>query len=252
VVFGGEVDFNSDLQVGDRVDVLFDRATRNGEFVGYGAIQAAVIHTGGRSLSAFRFSSADGKAAWFDDRGRSLKRPFLRTPLPFDPRVTSGFSANRFHPINGGRRPHLGVDFGAPTGTRVYAVADGVVVMAGWSGEAGRMVRLRHAGGYETSYLHLSGFGAGVTPGARVSQEQVIGYVGMTGSATGPHLDYRVTKNGTYLNPITAFRNMSTGEAVTPSRLPEFTRVRDEAVRQLQARLAIGNSGAGPAGAVSD
>lgn len=251
-VFGGEVDFNSDLQRGDKMDVLFDRATRDGAFVGYGEIQAAFIETDGRKLAAFRFVNADGKAAWYDEHGRSLRRQFLRTPLPFDPRVTSGFSTNRFHPVNGVRRPHLGVDFGAPTGTRVHAVSSGVVVTAGWSGEAGRLVRIRHAGGYETAYLHLSGFGAGINAGARVEQGQVIGYVGSTGSATGPHLDYRVIKNGTYLNPLTAFRNMPAGDAVAANRMPEFERVRDEATRQLRARLAAHNPGASPAVAVTD
>jgi murein DD-endopeptidase MepM/ murein hydrolase activator NlpD len=251
-IFGGEVDFNSDLHRGDRVDVLFDRATRDGEFVGYGEVQAAVIQTNGRNLTAFRFTGADGKADWYDIQGRSLQRQFLKTPLPFDPRVTSGFSNSRFHPVSGVRRPHLGVDFGAPTGTKVKAVASGVVEFAGWSGEAGRLVRLKHAGGYETAYLHLSGFGPGIRAGARVEQGQDIGYVGMTGSATGPHLDYRVIRNGTYLNPMTAFRNISGGQPISANLLPEFMKVRDEALRQLQARLAIGNGGAPQATAVSD
>lgn len=237
-VFSGEVDFNSDLQRGDQMDVLFDRAVRNGEFVGYGEVQAAVIGTGGRRLTAFRFTGADGKPAYFDEAGRSLRRQFLRTPLPFDPRVTSGFSSNRFHPVHGTRRPHLGVDFGAPTGTRVYAVASGVIETAGWSGEAGRLVRIKHAGGYETAYLHLSGFGPNIRAGVRVDQGQVIGYVGSTGTATGPHLDYRVIKNGTYLNPLTAFSRISSGEPVPSNLMPEFTKVRDEALRQMQTRLA--------------
>ena len=251
-IFGGEVDFNSDLQQGDRIDVLFDRATRDGEFVGYGEVQAAVIETGDRRLTAFRFTGADGKASWYDTEGRSLQRQFLKTPLPFDPRVTSGFSNNRFHPVHGVRRPHLGVDFGAPTGTRVKAVASGVVEFAGWSGEAGRLVRLRHAGGYETAYLHLSGFGPGIRAGARVDQGQDIGYVGMTGTATGPHLDYRVIRNGTYLNPMTAFRNMTGGDPLPAQLLPEFTKVRDEALRQLQARLSPSGGDTSRSTAVSD
>jgi murein DD-endopeptidase MepM/ murein hydrolase activator NlpD len=139
--------------------------------------------------------------------------------------------------VLGVRRPHLGVDFGAPAGTKVYAVAGGVVEMAGWSGDAGRLVRIRHAGGYETMYLHLSGFGPGIHAGARVNQKDVIGYVGSTGTATGPHLDFRVLKNGTYLNPLNAFSRMPAGEPVPAQLLPEFARVRDEAVRQLNARL---------------
>lgn len=245
-VFAGDVDFNSDLQLGDRVDVLFERAVRDGEFVGYGEIQAAVLQSGGHRLSAYRFVGADGKAGWYDDLGRSLRRPFLRSPLPFDPRVTSAFSTNRFHPVLGVNRPHLGVDFGAPEGTRVFAVAEGVVEIAAWSGEAGRMVRVRHAGGYETSYLHLSGFAAGVRPGARVDQGQVVGYVGMTGTATGPHLDYRVARNGVYMNPLTAFSRAQAGEPLSAAALADFARVRDTAVSELQTRLAPAAASSAP------
>jgi len=246
-VFAGDVDFNSDMHLGDRVQVLFERAVRDGEFVGYGEIQAAVLQSGGQRLSAYRFVGPDGKPGWYDDTGRSLRRAFLRSPLPFDPRVTSGFSTNRFHPVLGINRPHLGVDFGAPEGTRVFAVAAGVVETAAWAGEAGRMVRLRHAGGYETSYLHLSGFAAGIRAGARVEQGQVVGYVGMTGTATGPHLDYRVAKNGTYMNPLTAFGRVQAGEPLSPAALADFARVRDTAVAELQSRLASPDAAADPA-----
>jgi murein DD-endopeptidase MepM/ murein hydrolase activator NlpD len=236
-IFSGEVDFNSDLQQGDRFHVLFDRAVRNGEFVGYGDVLAAEIETGGRRLTAYRFAGADGKPGWYDQEGRSLRRAFLKTPLPFDPRVTSGFSYNRFHPVHGTRRPHLGVDFGAPTGTRVLAVAGGVVTTAAWSGEAGRLVRIKHAGGYETLYLHLNGFGPGIRAGARVDQGQTIGYVGMTGTATGPHLDYRVVKDGRYLNPMNAFSGMPAGEPLSPEQMADFVRMRDDARSQIAARL---------------
>lgn len=237
-IFAGEVDFNSQLQLGDRFDVLFDRAVRNGEFVGYGDIHAAVLETGGRRLTAYRFLDEDGKVGFYDEDGRSLRRAFLKAPLEFNPRITSGFSYNRFHPVHGTRRPHLGVDYGAPTGTSVIAVANGVVTFAGWSGEAGRLVKIKHSDGYETMYLHLSGFGPGIRAGARVGQKDVIGYVGMTGTATGPHLDYRVTQNGKYLNPVTAFAGMPAGEPIAAERMAEFLRHRDEANDQLAARLA--------------
>jgi len=238
-VFAGDIDFNSDLHLGDRIDVLFERAVRDGEFVGYGEVQAAVIETGGQRLSAYRFVGPDGKAGWYDAKGQSLRRPFLRSPLPFDPRVTSGFSSNRFHPVLGINRPHYGVDFGAPEGTPVFAVAAGVVESAAWSGEAGRMVRIKHASGYETSYLHLSGFGAGVREGTNVEQGRIIGYVGMTGSATGPHLDYRVMKSGSYLNPLTAFSRIKTGEPLSAADLANFVSVRDRASADLAARLPV-------------
>jgi murein DD-endopeptidase MepM/ murein hydrolase activator NlpD len=236
-VFGGQLDFNSDLHPGDRFDVLFDRATRNGEFVGYGDIQAAVLVNKGRKITAFRHIGADGKPSFYDEQGRPVQRSFLVSPLPFAPRVTSGFTNNRFHPVLGINRPHLGVDFGAPFGTAVFAVAEGVVEFAGWSGEAGRMVRIRHAGGYTTSYLHLSALGPGIYPGAHVTQKALIGRVGQTGTATGPHLDYRVTKNGKYINPLTAFRGLPAGETIAAADLPAFRRERDRALAELQARL---------------
>lgn len=236
-IFAGEVDFNSQLQQGDRFDVWFDRAVRSGEFVGYGDIHAAVIDVGGRRLTAYRFADEDGKASFYDEAGRSLRRAFLKAPLEFNPRITSGFSYNRFHPVHGTRRPHLGVDYGAPTGTRVITVGSGVVSFAGWSGEAGRLVKIRHSDGYETMYLHLSGFAPGIRAGARVDQGDLIGYVGMTGTATGPHLDYRVTKNGKYLNPVTAFAGMPGGEPIPEARMAEFFALRDEINAQMSARL---------------
>lgn len=237
-IFGGEVDFNTELRQGDRLNVLFERSVRNGEFVGYGDVTAAVLETGRKKVTAVRFTGADGKPDWFDAQGRSLNRQFLSSPLPFDPRVTSGFAAHRLHPIFGVERPHLGVDYGAPYGTSVNAVADGVVEIADWAGEAGRMVRLRHADGYETAYLHLSSFGPGVHTGARVRQGQLIGRVGETGAATGPHLDYRIVKNGVYVNPVTEFKKMPAGSRIAPEALPDFTRRRDDALAQLQVRLA--------------
>lgn len=238
-IFGGEVDFNTDLQLGDRFQVLFDRATRHGEFVGYGDIRAAVIETGGRRITAVRFEGPDGKAGYYDDQGRSLKRQFLKSPLPFtDPRITSRFSYRRRNPVHGAVRPHLGVDYAAPTGTRVQAVAAGVVEFAGFSGEAGRMVRLRHAGGYETSYLHLSALGPGIRPGARVQQGDTIGKVGQTGTATGPHLDYRISRNGVFVNPLAELQRMPKGDPIDPSALPEYQKIRDAAFVELETRLA--------------
>jgi murein DD-endopeptidase MepM/ murein hydrolase activator NlpD len=238
-VFGGEVDFNSELQRGDATEVLFERAIRSGEFVGYGEIKAAVLTLGQRRLTAIRYDGPDGKPAFFDENGRSLRRQFLKSPLPFSPRVTSGFSYNRFHPVHGTRRPHLGVDYGAPFGTAVNAVASGVVVSAAWSGDAGRMVRIRHASGYETAYLHLSSFGPGIRPGVRVEQGRLIGRVGQTGAATGPHLDYRIIKNGVYVNPTAELAKMPPGEPIAADQLEDFQRRRDEALLELRTHLNV-------------
>jgi murein DD-endopeptidase MepM/ murein hydrolase activator NlpD len=129
------------------------------------------------------------------------------------------------------------VDYGAPTGTAVNAVAAGVVTTAEWSGEAGRMVRIRHTGGYETAYLHLSSFGPGIRRGVRVEQGRLIGRVGQSGAATGPHLDYRIIKNGVYVNPTAELAKMPPGDPIEASRLPDFERRRDEALAELRARL---------------
>lgn len=240
-ILGGEIDFNTELQAGDTIEVLFDRIVREDESTGYGDIRAAVMTNSGRPISAIRFPGSDGQPSYYDRDGRSLKRQFLRSPLAFS-RVTSGFSRSRLHPIHGTRRAHLGVDYGAPTGTPVRAVASGTVDFAGWNGEAGRMVRLRHSGGYQTLYLHLSAFGPGIRVGARVRQEEVIGKVGMTGSATGPHLDYRIIKNGVYVNPIAELNRMPKGEPIATSALDEFARARDVALGELKAKV-VGSAG---------
>jgi murein DD-endopeptidase MepM/ murein hydrolase activator NlpD len=237
-ILGGEVDFNTDLQRGDRLTALFERVVRNGAPGEYGAVDAAVLQNVGRRIVAIRFDGPDGKPAWFDEDGRSLKRQFLKSPLPFEPRITSGFSLSRVHPIYGDRRPHLGVDYGAPTGTSVVAVSSGVVESAEWAGDAGRMVVLRHASGYETLYLHLSAFAPGLHPGQRVDQGALIGRVGQTGAATAPHLDYRIKRNGVYVNPMAELARMPKGEPIAPDALPAFQVARDRALQELTTRLA--------------
>lgn len=237
-IYGGELDFNSDLQPGDRFEILFERAMRNGEFAGYGRVLAASMTNEGRKMTAVRFEDADGNPAYYDADGRSLKRQFLKSPLPFDPRITSGFSASRFHPVYGGFRPHQGVDYGAPYGTSVYAVANGVVDYVGMNGDAGRMVRIRHSGGYQTAYLHLSAFAPGLHVGQRVAQKDFIGRVGTSGASTGPHLDYRIIKNGTYVNPVLELKRMPKGEAITASQMTAFAPVRDRELGQMAELLA--------------
>jgi murein DD-endopeptidase MepM/ murein hydrolase activator NlpD len=235
-VFGGEVDFNSDLQRGDRIDVLFERIKRNGEVIGYGDIEGAVLHNAGKQVTAIRFAGDAGKPAWYDEQGRSLRRQFLHSPLPFEPQITSGYSKSRLHPIYGDYRAHLGVDYGAPAGTRVVAVAAGTVESAEWAGDGGRMVVIRHAGGYETLYLHLSSFAAGIRPGARVAQGDTIGRVGMTGAATAPHLDYRIRKNGVYVNPTAEISRMPKGAPIPAGQMDAFSRERERVLAALSAK----------------
>jgi murein DD-endopeptidase MepM/ murein hydrolase activator NlpD len=241
-VFGGIVDFNADLQRGDRFDVLFERVMRDDEFIGYGDLSAATLHHGGKTFTAVRAKGPDGKFAWYDENGRSTKRQFLASPLKFNPRITSGFSLNRKHPIYGFSRAHLGVDYGAPLGTAVHAVSAGTVLSAGWAGDGGNQIHIRHAAGYETYYLHLSRFAAGLRAGAHVSQDDVIGFVGQTGAATGPHLDYRIRRNGAFVNPILERQRMPPGEPIPASLMNAFTHDRDLALAELARRLSATQS----------
>jgi murein DD-endopeptidase MepM/ murein hydrolase activator NlpD len=218
--------------------VSFERVVRDGQFAGYGDVLAATLHNQGRTLTAIRYPGPDGKPAWYDEHGRSLKRQFLRSPLPFDPQITSGFSQSRLHPIYGDYRAHLGVDYAAPYGTAVIAVAAGVVEVAEMAGDAGRMIQLRHAGGYETAYLHLSAFAPGIQPGVHVEQGQVIGRVGQSGAATGPHLDFRFKKDGVYVNPVLEARKLPPGEPIARDVFDAFARQRDRVFAGLRTRLA--------------
>ena len=192
-----DMDFNRDLRKGDRFQVLYEEVYLDGEFSGLGEILALVYENRGRRFEAYRF----GEHGYYDAAGRPLQKMFLRSPLPFT-RVTSRFSHRRFHPILKVHRPHYGVDYGAPRGTKVRVTANGSVTFAGVSGGAGKMVKVRHPNGYVTSYLHLSRFAKGIRRGKAVRQGEVIGYVGSTGLSTAPHLDYRVQRNGRWLDPL--------------------------------------------------
>jgi murein DD-endopeptidase MepM/ murein hydrolase activator NlpD len=235
-IFAGEIDFNTGLQPGDRFGLVFEKFTREARPATYGAIEAAEFENDGRVLRAIRFVPPGGQPAYYDEQGRSLRRFFLASPLKFEPRITSGFSRGRFHPVLKTNRPHLGVDYGAPVGAPVVAVAAGTVVSATYDAANGRMVRLRHSGGYETYYLHLSAFAAGIRAGARVNQGDVIGRVGATGLATGPHLDYRVRKNGVFVNPVIEHRNMPPGEPVPAAARAAFELRRDAALELLRGQ----------------
>jgi len=238
-IFSGTIDFQSDLQAGDSFRVLFEKHSHDGAFSDYGAILGAAIDVEGHRQQAFRWQDrATGKTGYYDEDGRSLKRFFLRSPLKFEPRITSRFSLRRLHPIDHVYRAHLGVDYGAPIGSAVVAVASAVVVSAGYSGAGGNMVRLKHPGGFETYYLHLSAFGKGIRPGARVEQGQVIGRVGATGAATGPHLDYRLKKNGVFVNPLAVHSRQAPGEPIPAVHLAAFRATRDTLLANLSTALA--------------
>jgi len=200
-IYQWDIDFLRDLRKGDTFVVVVDRQTVEGEFYAWGTVFATRFVNDGRTLDAVVYPDDSGRLGYYDLEGLPLRKQFLRSPLKFS-RVTSRFSMSRFHPVLRRRMPHYGVDYGAPVGTAVHVTGDGTVTFAGRKGGGGNTVTVRHTNGYETNYLHLSRYGRGIQRGARVSQGQVIGYVGNTGLSTGPHLDYRVTLNGKWINPL--------------------------------------------------
>jgi murein DD-endopeptidase MepM/ murein hydrolase activator NlpD len=199
-VLGHQIDFQRDIQPGDRFSILFERfRDDDGELLRHGRVLQAELVLSGRHLAFWRHEMRDGTTDWFDAEGKSLRRAFLRTPLD-GARISSRFGM-RSHPVLGFTRLHRGTDFAAPSGTPVYAAANGTVISARHEGAYGRIVRLRHAGGVETRYAHLSRFARGIAPGQRVRQGAVIGAVGSTGLSTGPHLHYEVVMAGRPVDP---------------------------------------------------
>jgi murein DD-endopeptidase MepM/ murein hydrolase activator NlpD len=244
-IFGGDIDFSTELQRGDRFQLTVEKQFRDGgQFAGYGPILSAEFQNAGRRIDALRYAPEGGSPGYYDERGVSMRRFFLASPLKFQPVITSGFSHSRLHPILREYRAHLGVDYKAPAGAPVIAVADGVVVSAGASGGSGRMVHLRHPNGFETEYLHLSSIA--VRAGARVRQGELVGRVGATGLATGPHLDYRLKRNGVFVNPITAHRSMPPADPIPAAEMVAFAAARDRAFAALAASAItrVGNRNA--------
>ncbi len=229
-IFESEFDFTADTRPGDQLRLLVEARYADGVLVDYGRIVAAQYQSDGRTLTGVGFEG-EKRFTYYDPEGQSLKKMFLRSPLRFT-RISSGFTYRRPHPILGGVRPHLAIDYAAPKGTPVWAVADGVVRVAGRRGGNGIQVILRHRAGYDTYYNHLSRVAKGIRPGVRVSQKQVIGYVGSTGLSTGPHLDYRVSKNGKFVNPLN--ERFLPGEPIPRAQRAGFVDKARELVERLE------------------
>jgi murein DD-endopeptidase MepM/ murein hydrolase activator NlpD len=229
-IFGGDIDFHRDLRKGDRFSVIYESIDFLGKPVRTGRILAAEFVNDGRTYRAVWFEGSDGRAGYYTADGKNIRKVFLRSPLEFS-RVTSGFSSGRLHPILNKIRAHQGIDFGAPTGTRVKATGDGVVEFVGRQGGYGNFIILRHQSQYQTAYGHLSGFAAGLHKGARVSQGDVIGYVGTTGLSTGPHLHYEFRVNGVHRNPLAMVL-----PAAPPLAADQMARFRD-GTQEALARL---------------
>jgi murein DD-endopeptidase MepM/ murein hydrolase activator NlpD len=215
-IFKYDIDFNDDVGANDRFSVVVDQIWRDGELIGTGPVQAATFTVGGKLYSGFRFER-NGKAEYFTGDGRPLKRSFIRMPIPYA-RLTSSFG-NRFHPILGRMRMHEGVDFAASTGTPIHAAGDARVNFVGWKGGYGRVVILDHGHGYSTLYGHMSRFGSEHV-GQREAQGTEIGYDGMSGLATGPHLHYEFRVNGVHRNPLSI--TMPPPEPLSGAALAQF------------------------------
>lgn len=230
-VFSSDVDFHRDLRKGDRFSVVFEMRHANGELTGAGRILAAEFINQGRVLQAVYFEDGTGRAGYYTPDGRNMRKAFLRSPLEFS-RVTSGFSSARFHPVLQTWRAHKGIDYGAPTGTRIRATADGFVDFAGRRNGYGNTIMLRHANGVTTLYGHLSAFAPGMRAGTRIAQGDVIGYVGMTGLATGPHVHYEFLVHGVHVDPLR--RAPQPGPALTASARSKFDEVARERISTVE------------------
>ena len=199
-IYAWTVDFFG-LQKGDRFRVLYEEKVCDGEVIAIDTVRYAVFTHSGQDFPMVMYNAGDGGNIWWNEKGESMRKAFLKAPLKFS-RISSGFSYARRHPVTRKVQPHTGVDYAAPKGTPVMSIGDGVVTSMKNEGAGGNTVRITHNSVYKTAYLHLSKYGPGLKVGQRVRQGQVIGYVGSTGRSTGPHLDFRVWKNGTPINPL--------------------------------------------------
>lgn len=222
-IFAWQVDFSRDIRPGDTFRVVAERLISEEGEVRYGRVLAGDLEIGGQGFTAYRFTGPDGVSGFYDGEGRSLRRAFLLAPVSFR-RISSRYNRARLHPILGIVRRHEGMDFAADPGTAVMAAGDGVVARREWSGGYGNLIELRHANGITTRYGHLRAFAAGLAPGQRVAQGEVIGYVGSTGLATGPHLHYEFRVNGVSRDPHTA--DVGTGDPVPLAQLRDYERER--------------------------
>ena len=199
-IYAWTVDFFG-LQKGDRFRVLYEERLCDGDVVAVDTVRYAIFTHGSQDFPCVMYNQGDGGNIYWNEKGESMRKAFLKAPLKFS-RISSGFSYARKHPVTRKVRPHTGVDYAAPKGTPVMTIGDGTVTSIKYEGAGGKTIRIRHNSVYSTAYLHLSGYAKGLKVGQRVRQGQVIGYVGSTGRSTGPHLDFRVWKNGTPINPL--------------------------------------------------
>ena len=241
-IFGWDIDFILDIREGDAFSVLYEEHFLDGEKIGNGAILAASFTNRGKTFRAVRYTNADGISHYFTPEGKSMRKEFLRTPVDFA-RISSHFNLRRKHPVLNRIRAHKGTDYAAPRGTPIKASGDGKVIHAGRKGGYGNVVIIQHGQKYKTLYAHLHKFRRGIRKGARVKQGQVIGYVGSTGLATGPHLHYEFYVNGAVRNPVRV--KLPQANAIAKQELPTFKTQTTQWVDQLnrhQATTQVANA----------
>lgn len=231
-IFSGDIDFYRDLRQGDRFTVIYETLNHKGLPIRTGRVLGAEFTNAGETHTAYWYQAVDGSGAYYNEQGSSLRKTFLRSPLEFS-RVTSGYSSDRRHPVLQVTRAHKGIDYGAPTGTPVRAVADATVKFSGRQGGYGNIVVLKHQGPYSTAYGHLKGFASGIKQGAKIRQGETIGFVGQTGIATGPHLHYEFRINDTQTNPAKIAQ-----VAPLPLKAAEATRFKSS-IAALQKQLSL-------------
>lgn len=229
-IFGWDVDFALDIRNGDRFAVVYEELFRDGEKVRTGDIVAAEFVNQGRSYRAVAFTDGEGKREYFSPDGKSMRKAFLRSPVDFR-RISSNFNPNRLHPKLGVRRPHRGVDYAAAPGTPIRAAGDGKIVHRGTKGGYGRTIVIQHGSKYSTLYAHMLRYQKGLSVGSRVRQGQIIGYVGSSGLATGPHLHYEFLVNGVHRNPVTV--PLPEAQPIAKRLMPEFLKQTAPLVAQL-------------------
>jgi murein DD-endopeptidase MepM/ murein hydrolase activator NlpD len=217
-IYAWTIDFFG-LQKGDRFRVLYEEKVCDGDVIAIDTVRYAIFSRNGQDLPMVMYNQKDGGNIWWNEKGESMRKAFLKAPLKFS-RVSSGFSYARRHPVTRRVQPHTGIDYAAPKGTPVMSIGDGVVTSMKYEGAGGNTIRIRHNSVYSTAYLHLSGYAKGLKAGQRVRQGQVIGYVGSTGRSTGPHLDFRVWKNGSPINPLKM--ESPPAEPLLKENLPSF------------------------------
>ena len=220
-IFGGVIDFILDPRAGDDFSILYDEKYLDGEFIGHGDILATQYTNQGKIFTAVRYINEEGDAGYYNAEGESMRKVFLRSPLDVF-RISSNFNPSRRHPILNTIRAHKGTDYAAPRGTPIRATSDGQVTRASRNGSFGNLVIVKHAGGFETKYAHLSKYANGVKKGKRVRQGDIIGYVGTTGSATGPHLHYEFLMGGVHQNPRTIIDKLPKAKSIDPAEMDSF------------------------------